>query len=111
MNVKAHIRATEDTQNNQTDGGALCDASCSASSFDWGDLPDEEIKRCKVWVEFTEKRGVSVDKIPSKEFAYLNNGQAIEKANEIVVKNGGKQFFFIERNPLDGYFDYLATIV
>jgi hypothetical protein len=33
MNVKAHIRATEDTQNNQTDGGALCDASCSASSL------------------------------------------------------------------------------
>ena len=32
-NVKAHIRATEDSQNNQTDGGALCDASCSASSF------------------------------------------------------------------------------
>ena len=33
MNVKAHIRAGEDSQNNQTDGGALCDASCSASSF------------------------------------------------------------------------------
>ena len=32
-NVKAHIRATEDTQNNQTDGGALCDAPCSASSL------------------------------------------------------------------------------
>ena len=32
-NVKAHIRATTDPQNNQTDGGALCDASCSASSF------------------------------------------------------------------------------
>jgi hypothetical protein len=32
-NVKAHIRATEDIQNNQTDGGALCDASCSASSL------------------------------------------------------------------------------
>lgn len=34
MNVKAHIRATEDSQNNQTDGGALCDATCSASLFD-----------------------------------------------------------------------------
>lgn len=33
-NIEAHIRATEDPQNNQTDGGALCDASCSASSFD-----------------------------------------------------------------------------
>jgi hypothetical protein len=32
-NVKAHIRAGEDSQNNQTDGGALCDAPCSASSF------------------------------------------------------------------------------
>lgn len=31
MNVKAHIRATKDAQNNQTDGGALCDAPCSAS--------------------------------------------------------------------------------
>jgi hypothetical protein len=33
VNVKAHIRATEDTQPDQTDGGALCDASCSASSL------------------------------------------------------------------------------
>ena len=32
-NVKAHIRATEDSQNNQTDGGALCGAACSASLF------------------------------------------------------------------------------
>jgi hypothetical protein len=32
-NVKAHIRATEDTQPDQMDGGALCDASCSDSSF------------------------------------------------------------------------------
>ena len=30
-NVKAHIRATETPQPDQTDGGALCDASCSAS--------------------------------------------------------------------------------
>lgn len=34
MNVKAHIRAQQDSQSNHTDGGALCDASCSASSFD-----------------------------------------------------------------------------
>lgn len=33
-NVKAHIRAGEDSQNNHTDGGALCDAPCSASSLD-----------------------------------------------------------------------------
>ena len=33
MNVKAHIRATQDSQPNHTDGGALCDAPCSASSF------------------------------------------------------------------------------
>jgi hypothetical protein len=45
-NVKAHIRATEDSQNNQTDGGALCDASCSASSLLDGDL--------EVSVEFDE---------------------------------------------------------
>ena len=58
-NVKAHIRATEDSQNNQTEGGALCDASCSASSFDGLTLDEKKTLWKKLTLELGSKENRS----------------------------------------------------
>jgi hypothetical protein len=107
---KAHAPLNGDSESNLEAVEGLHDAACCASSLLDG-LSDDEISRCKTWGEYAEKRGVPKDKIPYREFVGLNNGDALEKVSQLVVKNGGQPFFFHEKSVDDGFMDYLATFV
>ena len=73
-------------------------ASCSDSS-----------DQC--WGKFLEDRGISPDQIPYSELSSLNNEQALEKCNDIVVENGGQQFLFNAPTILDGLISVIGLEV
>ena len=110
MNVKAHIRATEDIQNNQTDGGALCDAACSASSFanskwlsHWERMKKKEELGLKFegdefWVRAIEDHGLDKSTFPYDEMNdLLNNHKGtnlwLKRLQEIVHAIVGRTFY------------------